>query len=46
MWLVRIAENNKIVAYFRADWVKYRLALPHRVRKEIRIWPRRVRALC
>ena len=37
MLLVRTVENDKIYAYFRA-------ALPHRVRKVIRIEPYRVRA--
>ncbi len=42
MWLVRIIENNKIEAYLRAGLVKLRLALPSRVRKGIRIGPRRI----
>ncbi len=44
MLLVRIIENNKIDVYFRACLVKLRLALPRRIRKDIRIGPRRVRA--
>ena len=41
MLLVRIVENNKIYDYFRAGLVKYMLALSCRVRREIRIEPRR-----
>ncbi len=37
MLLVRIVENNKIDDYFRAS-------IPRRVRKGIKIGPRRVRA--
>ena len=43
MLLVRIVENDKILDYFRAGWVKQRLALPCSVRKDIRIGPCRVR---
>ena len=37
MLLVRIVENNTIDGYFRTGKVKYMLALPRRVRKEIRL---------
>ena len=37
MLLVRDIENEKIDAYIRVGYVKYRLALPRRVRKGIRI---------
>ncbi len=44
LMLVRIVENNKIDVYLWAGLVRYRLALPLRVRKRIRIGPCRVRA--
>ncbi len=43
MLLVRTVVKNKIYNYFRARKVKYRLSLPRRVRKGIRIGPCRVR---
>ena len=43
MLLVKIVENNEIDDYFRTGEVKDMLALPCRVRKEIRIGPHRVR---
>ena len=39
MVLIRIVENNKIDAYFRAGWVNHMLALPNMVRKGIRKEP-------
>ena len=42
MLLVRIVENDKTDAYFRAVYVKQRLALPRTVRKGIRICPARL----
>ena len=41
MLLVRIVENNKIDDYFRSGVVKLGIAVPRRVRKVIRIVPRR-----
>ena len=44
MLFVSIVENNKVYTYFRAGSVNQKLALPRRVRKGIKIGPRRVRA--
>ncbi len=41
---MRIVENSNINDYFRAGYVKEMLALPHIVRKDIIMGPRRVRA--
>ena len=46
MLLVRIVVINKIYTYFRAGKVKLWLALSSRVRKGIRVGPRRIRAPC
>ena len=44
MLLVGIVENSDIDDYFRAGYVKQMFTLPCRVRKEIRIGPRKVKA--
>ncbi len=44
MLLVRMDENNKIDAYSRSGYPYQSLALSRRVRKGIKIGPRRVRA--